>query len=168
MKCAPEARSSGFTLVELLIVILIIAILSGMMMIATGSATDSAEAAKIVNDIRMAKSASLMLYVDERRWPNAASTAAAAASLDLYTDRPIFTGTSKKYDLRIVDASEDLGGGSYRDRTMIGIKPADKDIAPGVLTKLKNSAAKSGLYFSDAPPSGITGLEDGYVYMFLR
>ena len=64
-----NVRKGGFTLVELLIVIMIIAILAGMMMLSTGSATDGAEAIKIVNDLRNLKSAALLYYADNMKWP---------------------------------------------------------------------------------------------------
>lgn len=54
----------GFTLVELLVVIVIIGVLAGMMMLSTGKATDKAEAAKIINDLRTIKAAALMYYAD--------------------------------------------------------------------------------------------------------
>ena len=50
----------GFTLVELLIVIIIIGILAGAMMLVAGTSRDSAEASKIISDLRNVKAAALM------------------------------------------------------------------------------------------------------------
>lgn len=53
-----------------LIVIIIIGILAGMLLLAVGSATDKAEATKIVNALRNYKSATLMYYTDNSNWPS--------------------------------------------------------------------------------------------------
>jgi general secretion pathway protein G len=79
-------KSKGFTLVELLIVIIIIGILAGMMMLAAGSATDKAEATKIVSNLRNIKAAAVMYYADAGTWPSAGNIT-AGSSLDKYLDQ---------------------------------------------------------------------------------
>ena len=54
----------GFTLVELLIVIVVIGILSAMMMLSSTEAVSSAKANNIVNNLRNWKTAALSWYVD--------------------------------------------------------------------------------------------------------
>lgn len=83
MKKMLKRKSKGFTLVELLIVIVIIGILAGMMMLSTGGATAKAEATKIVADMRNLKAAAIMVYAEDMEWPT------AMASLDDYVDTAI-------------------------------------------------------------------------------
>ena len=90
MKKMLKRKSKGFTLVELLIVVIIIGILAGMMMLSTGSATAKAEATKIVSDMRNMKAAAVMVYADTTTWPT------AIASLDEYIDQKI---DATKYDI---------------------------------------------------------------------
>ena len=54
----------GFTLVELLIVIVVIGILSAMMMLSSTEAVTSAKASNIVSNLRNLKTAALAYYVD--------------------------------------------------------------------------------------------------------
>ena len=54
----------GFTLVELLIVIVVIGILSAMMMLSSTEAMSSAKAAKIISDLRNIKTAVTAWYAD--------------------------------------------------------------------------------------------------------
>lgn len=92
MKKMLKKKSKGFTLVELLIVIIIIGILAGMMMLSTGGATAKAEATKILADMRNIKAAAIMYYADNGEWPVEGNE----ASLDKYLDKDL---DSTSYDL---------------------------------------------------------------------
>lgn len=92
MKKMLKRKSKGFTLVELLIVIVIIGILAGMMMLSTGGATAKAEATKILADMRNIKAAAIMYYADNGEWP----VAGTEASLDKYLDKKL---SSTSYDI---------------------------------------------------------------------
>lgn len=92
------SRTKGFTLVELLIVIVIIGILAGMMMLVTGSAADKAEATRIAANLRGLKAAAVMRYADRNEW------AAAISDLDEYVDQNI--GTTENYSISAEDDSE--------------------------------------------------------------
>jgi len=92
MKKMLKRKSKGFTLVELLIVIIIIGILAGMMMLSTGGATAKAEATKILAEMRNIKAAAIMYYADNGEWP----VAATKASLDKYLDKHL---DSTSYDI---------------------------------------------------------------------
>ncbi len=57
-------RKKGFTLVELLIVIVVIGILSAMMMLSSTEAVSSAKANNVISNIHNLKTATLAFYVD--------------------------------------------------------------------------------------------------------
>jgi general secretion pathway protein G len=145
-----KARKGGFTLVELLIVIMIIAILAGMMLLATGSATDGAEATKIINDLRNLKSAALLFYGDNLAWP----TQTAVGSLDMYADRPIVGASPKRYASVIIGTpytAWDSASGTSYERTNIGVQlePGKNDSA-GIQKKLAQRAIEVGLLTGSA------------------
>ena len=176
MNKAMKARHGGFTLVELLIVIIIIAILAGMLLLATGSATDSADATKIINDLRNLKGAAMMFYVDNNAWPGDGDgtdvtypgggntqPAGLEASMDIYLDRGFFA--SGLYDL-VLETYMDTTTTPNTPRTLIGFT---FQTAPqsGVLGKLESKAQVSGLLSDAGAPFTAANIGNG-VFMNMK
>jgi prepilin-type N-terminal cleavage/methylation domain-containing protein len=68
-------RRRGFTLVELMVVIVIIGILAGSLLLVFSRSQARARSAVIIGDLRVLKSAATLYYMDNGSWP--ATTASA-------------------------------------------------------------------------------------------
>ena len=161
MKITAPTRRGGFTLVELLIVIIIIAILAGMMMMSTGSATDRAEATKIVSDLRSMKSAALMYYVDYKEWPfsGVASGGGWDKSIEKYMDRSL----DKRYEALWFRANN-----PEHEKIYIGVKISE--FAPRVQKILQEMRDDVGLYGTTTATAAMpfTFPTNKHVYMVLK
>ncbi len=85
-------KRSGFTLVELLIVIIIIGILAGAMLLVRQRGQDSADATVIINDLRTMKAAALMFDADNPKrdlYPLLTSGWNHIKHLEKFMDRPV-------------------------------------------------------------------------------
>jgi len=99
-------KRKGFTLVELLIVIVIIGILAGAMMMLMGSSTDKAEATKIISDLRTMKGAVLQFYADNSGYPTAASDLSPYVDKDLSgSDYALVTSGDSPYVGKVVPSN---------------------------------------------------------------
>jgi len=103
----------GFTLVELLIVIIIIGILAGAMMMVAGRSRDTAEATRIISDLRTMKSAVLVWLADasvpDETWDNLDED---PTPLNAYLDKPLTVGNDYRFEKGTVKVSRITGYGA--------------------------------------------------------
>jgi general secretion pathway protein G len=135
-----KARQNGFTLVELLMVFMIIAVLAGMMMLATGMSRDGAEAAKIISDLRNLKSAAILYYADQSRWP----TNADVPDLDKYADRPIYAAVPPRYSYVMIGTAYFDSAGRARVNMGVGLFTSGNG-SLGIQKKLAAKAQDAGI-----------------------
>ena len=148
-------KAKGFTLVELLVVIIIIGILAGMMMLSTGAATDKAEATKIVSDMRNIKSACLMYYADKDVWPSSGDT-----DLSKFLDQDL---TKSRYAVISTDNNGGLAVVTSND-------VAPTKLTAGVMAKLVAMADSAGIYGGISTAGVTTALATNHskVYMIIK
>jgi prepilin-type N-terminal cleavage/methylation domain-containing protein len=141
-----QKARKGFTLVELLIVIIIIGILAGAMMLVAGSSRDAAEASKIISDLRNVKAAALMWLaenpgVTSADWEDMTNNGNNRLDeLNKYLDRPIKPG-----DVYIFDANTITGAGGTDEVEVWALGRILDGERVGVKNNLEKHADNTGL-----------------------
>ncbi len=136
-------KRTGFTLVELLIVIIIIGILAGAMLLVAGSGTDKANATKIVSDMRSLKAAALMKWADDGNWNFVSSGDTAQAKVGNYMDRDVSKATVASYDVDsddngiFIKASNIISGAGPKLKIMANDSGISEDADGNWLMKIK-------------------------------
>ena len=126
----------GFSLVELLIVVVIMGILGAGVMLSSGGAVASARALTIINDLRSLKEAALLFYLDNP------DTAPTIAKLKKYIDNSEkIEDTGSKYDITKNDTT-----GEYFISYDLTSEPNKAE----VIKRLASRAKSAGLYSSIA------------------
>ena len=165
-------KRKGFTLVELLIVIVVIGILSAMMMLSSTEAVTSARASNIVSNLRNFKTAAMAMYVDHMDTMDAGklpdSTTESQAILVKYMNKGgssangvDYTGN---YHLKLMKPTS----GTYKDEW--GWYVYAKNVTDlRVQEKLAGRAGSVGLLKADGTGDYVAGTNgtDQPVYMFV-
>lgn len=174
----------GFTLVELLIVIVVIGILSAMMMLSATEAMSSARAAKIISDLRNLKTAITAWYVDHTdlvdmstgkvrekvnsSWTilqNLVNSGNDKLGMKKYLNNENWSFNEGKsgsdpikaggYGVCDGGSSSGTDDGAYRTSWFVGYKFADNE--DSVKEKLYGRAKSLGLVFSNKTPNNYNG-----------
>lgn len=149
-----KGARKGFTLVELLIVIIIIGILAGAMMLVAGTSRDSAEASRIISDLRNMKAAALMWMAENPMGysnDNWEDFQGDPSPLNKYLDRALDKNTMRfKFEVGTIVQSWDEDKPVGETVWLLGYDLAKGDkyeeVRSGVKKNLENQAESAGLY----------------------
>ena len=143
-------RREGFTLVELLIVIVVIGILSAMMMLSSTEAVSSAKANNIVSNLRNLKTAALSWYIDS------IDSLPSSGLGNFGADNNKYMAYVKKY-LSNSNASDiaDYQIGEYGSKWYLLYKGSDASNT-SVLNKLNSRRQSVGLLKNDRTDATLT------------
>jgi len=138
----------GFTLVELLIVIIIIGILAGAMMLVAGTSRDSAEASRIMSDLRNMKAAALMWMADNPTTVTADNWVGLGNDpepINRYLDRPLIEGHPFIFAVQFWEATgEGANAIAAGEVWLLGYNLTN--VRAGVKSKLADQASSAGLF----------------------
>lgn len=145
----------GFTLAEVLLVIAIIGVLSGMMMVASSESVKTTEANNIVNNLRNFASAAMTFYTDSM--DHFTATSNDPADLKTYVVKYMYNGGNS------IQNSGDYYVKNNNGKWWVGYDiPANSD---GIKTRLKAKAQSSNLRGSasinDFPATDSTSYYNG-------
>lgn len=132
----------GFTLAEVLLVIAIIGVLSGMMMVASSESVKTTEANNIVNNLRNFASAAMTFYTDSM--DHFTTTSNDPAELKTYVVKYMYNGGNS------IQNSGDYYVKNNNGKWWVGyVLPAGSN-SDGIKTRLKAKAQSSNLRGSDS------------------
>ena len=167
-----NTKRNGFTLVELLIVIVVIGVLSAMMMLSSTEAVSSAKAADIVSNLRNLKTAALAFYADHL--DDVANETGVFASSKTLADDNARKEIWKYMNNNTVDTNYSFGGDDAKatnTKWFVWCKVSDQK----VWDKLKSRKASVGLWAASsanattsADMDNVTCGDKSYVGMFIR
>ena len=116
-------KAQGFTLVELLIVLVIVGILVGALLLVASAGTDKAQAARVVSDLRNLKAAAAEFNASSGSWPSALS------DLSGYLDGPLECVGPVCYEVASSEAGAFVGFRADLARTGVGVRDRLKGMA---------------------------------------
>lgn len=126
-----DPAKKGFTLVELLIVIVIIGILAGSLLLVFGNARNRSTATRVVSNLMTMKRASTLFYYDTGSWPG--NIEADYEKLRSYLDRDEFSvgwegesDTQEIYGIKVLDSTDVYAAAAVGDTQ--GISQGVRDV----------------------------------------
>lgn len=118
--------SPGFTLVEMLVVLVIVGIMAGALLLVSMAGADKAQAARVVSDLRNLKAAAVQFNASSGRWPS------VVTDLSSYLDGPLECAGPVCYEVASGETGTFIGFTADLARAGAGVKDRLKGMAEAV------------------------------------